>query len=210
MAVITKAEILDRIKKGEIGFEPMVDIFQLQRHAVDLRLGYIFSLPQIWRLSVRGREALNIDYTRKIDARLFETIELKAGQYFELLPQEYVLVSVLEKVKLPADLMAVMYPRSSTNRKGLSVDLTGIIDAGYEGSLTIPIRNNTTSQVIRLYPGERICQLVFEELSAKITEGRKSKYHKQKTSIYLPDKEEEIKLISAGKIETLKKRYPIK
>ena len=38
--------------------------------------------------------------------------------------------------------------RSSVNRRGISVDLTGIIDAGYEGQLIIPIRNNTTHMLL--------------------------------------------------------------
>ena len=134
----------------------------------------------MWHLTTKGRESLDITHFDKENKELFEIIELEQGQYFDLLPQEHVIVSTFESIKVPNDLMAVLYPRSSTNRKGLSLDLTGIIDSGYEGQLVLPIRNNTRSQTVRLYPGERLCQVVFEELSENIETPRKSKYHEIK------------------------------
>ncbi len=105
--------------------------------------------------------------------------------------------------------MAVLYPRSSTNRKGLSLDLTGIIDSGYEGQLVLPIRNNTRSQTVRLYPGERMCQIVFEELKEKVS-ARKSKYH-QKDIIdgVTLEKRDESELILKGDIRKLKENYKV-
>ena len=129
---------------------------------------------------------------------------------FDLLPGEYVLVSTFETIKLPDDLMAVLYPRSSVNRKGLSVDLTGIIDAGYEGPLTLPIRNNTQSQVIQLHPGERICQIVFEELTHSI-KARKSRWHmKDVVEKGKKEKVKETKLLFSGDIKKLKRDHPAK
>jgi deoxycytidine triphosphate deaminase len=105
--------------------------------------------------------------------------------------------------------MAVLYPRSSTNRKGMSLDLTGIIDAGYEGQLVLPIRNNTRSQAIRLYPGERLCQVVFEELKSPVVP-RPSKYH-QKDIIegVQMEKKDEVDLITNGDIKTLKDKFKV-
>src|SRR5438552_2154499 len=167
MAILTGGEILARVKKGEIAFLPGLDSFQLQTHAVDLRLGFTFLIPKVWRMTPKGRQALSIDPLKDHGPEYFDVIELEQGQCFELLPQEYVLVSTFETIKVPDDLMAVLYPRSSVNRKGLSVDLTGIIDSGYEGPLTLPVKNNTRSQVIQLHPGERFCQVVFEQLSKR-------------------------------------------
>lgn len=207
MAVLTKRQILERIKKGSIGFSPGADEFQMQTHAVDLRLGFTFLIPKAWRLTDNGREAIEIDPLKEHGPEYFDIIELEQGQYFDLLSQEYVLVSTLETVKIPNDLMAVLYPRSSVNRKGLSVDLTGIIDSGYEGPLTLPIRNNTRSPV-RLHPGERFCQIVFEELSEETTP-RQSRWH-QKDVIDKGAKEKsaELKLIFSGDIKKLKSDYP--
>ena len=209
MAVLTKEEILARVKEGSLGFVPGLDSFQLQTHAVDLRLGFTFLIPKAWRMTDRGREALALDPLRDHGPEYFDVIELEQGQSFDLLPEEYVLVSTFETIKVPNDLMAILYPRSSVNRKGLSVDLTGIIDSGYEGPLTLPIRNNTRSQVIQLHPGERFCQVVFEELKHD-TQPRKSRWH-QKDVVEKGGKEKakEMKLVFNGDIKKLKKDYRV-
>lgn len=216
MSILTKKNILDRIKKGDIFFKPNLDSFQVQTHAIDLRLGYTFLIPKIWHMTPRGREALNIDHFAKKKSPYFETLELEQGHFFDLLPGEHVLASTLESVRIPDDLMAVLYPRSSTNRKGLSVDLTGIVDSGYEGQLVIPIRNNTSSQVVKLYPGERFCQIVFEKLDETI-ESTKSRYH-QKDIIdgFIPTRDKkqkedqrEIEYIIKGDIKKLKEENKI-
>lgn len=209
MAVITKKQILERLEKGDIAFTPSLDSFQLQEHAIDLRLGFTFLVPKVWHITPRGRESLDITHFDKNNDGFFDVVELEEGQYFELLPQEYVLVSTLESIKVPKDLMAVLYPRSSTNRKGLSLDLTGIIDSGYEGQLTLPIRNNTHSQAVRLYPGERVCQIVFEELTEAVIP-RKSKYHKKDIIDGIArEKRVEATLIMKGEIRKLKSDFSV-
>jgi len=219
MSALSKKEILDAMQKGSIKISPALDTFQLQSHAIDLRLGYTFMIPKSWQMTAKGREAINIDYFEKnAPKNYFDVIELEKGQYFELLPNEYVLVSTLEKVSLDSEMMAVLYPRSSTNRKGLSLDLTGIIDAGYEGQLAMPIKNNTRSQTIRLYPGERFCQIVFESLSSP-ADTRKSRYHhkdiiegfisRDDNVSKNSDEDTEATLIMSGDIKKLKAEHSI-
>jgi dCTP deaminase len=212
--VLTKQDIIDYVTEGKLGFNPQLDRFQLQAHSVDLRLGFTFLVPKSWHVTKKGREQLHMDYYAAERPDYFDIVELEKGQFFDLLPGEHILVSSLESVKLPDDLMGVMYPRSSTNRKGISVDQTGIIDSGYEGQLVIPIRNNTQSQTVRLYPGERFCQIVFQKLTSDVA-ARKSRYH-QKDIIEGVDvdsldeeRQVEIDLISSGDIRNLKNDYTV-
>lgn len=212
MAVLTQSEILERIKSKDLVFTPGLDQFQLHPHSIDLRLGFTFLVPKVWDATNNGREAIKLDPFADDTPPHFDIVELEQGQFFDLLPGEYVTVSTLEAVKIPHDLLAVLYPRSSTNRRGLSVDLSGIIDAGYEGQLIIPLRNNTRYQTIRLYPGERICQIVLEELTRAVTP-RKSRYHKKDIIEGLlvgtlpKEREIEIELVSKGKIRELKAKH---
>ena len=212
--ILTRHEIGDLITNGKLEFSPALDAFQNQPHAVDLRLGTVFYLPKIWKLTEEGREVLNVDVTESAGDN-FEKIELKPGQYFELAPGESIIASTLEKVSLKSDnLMGVLYPRSSINRRGLSVDLTGIVDAHYCGHLMIPILNKTSSQVIRIYPGERICQIVFQTLARDI-EKEDAKRHGKGNAKYdgcgadnlasRKDGDEEMDLIRRGDFEALKK-----
>lgn len=211
MAVLTRKNILERIKSGSLGFTPALDAFQVHDHVVDLRLGYTFLIPKTWRLTEKGRETITITHFNKPGLEHFDVVELEQGQYFELLPHEYVIVSSLETLKIPNDLMAILYPRSSTNRKGLSLDLTGVIDCGYEGTLALPVRNNTHAQVVRLYPGERICQIAFEELTEPVLKPQKHKYHKKDIVDGVgKEKETEAKLVLMGDIKKLKTDYLVK
>lgn len=209
MSVLTRNDILQYVEKGDITFKPALDSFQLQAHSVDMRLGFTFLVPKSWHVTKKGREQLHMDYYAAKRPEYFDVVELEQGQFFDLLPGEHILVSSLESVKIPDDLMAVMYPRSSTNRKGISVDQTGIIDSGYEGQLVIPIRNNTQFQTVRLYPGERFCQIVFQKLSESV-KARKSRYHQRDiidgvdVDSLNEERQTEIELIMSGDIKKLK------
>lgn len=213
MSVLTRDEILQYVEDRNIVFSPSIDRFQLQAHSVDLRLGFTFMVPKSWHVTKAGREALHMDYYATERPEFFHIVELEKGQFFDLLPGEHILVSSLEALTIPDDLMAIMYPRSSTNRKGISVDLTGIIDSGYSGQLVIPIRNNTQSQTVRLYPGERFCQIVFQQLGHAV-KARKSRYHRRDiiegvdVDSLDDERQIEIDLITSGDIKKLKSDYP--
>ncbi|MDO8493356.1 MAG: dCTP deaminase [bacterium] len=215
MSVLGKSQIYEKIQKKELIFSPALDKFQLGSHSVDLRLGFTFMVPKFWHVTKKGREAINIDYLDNKGKSNFDIVELEQGQRFDILPGEYVIFSTFESIKLPKNIMAVLYPRSSVNRRGLSVDLTGIIDAGYEGHLIIPVRNNTKSQTIRVYPGERFCQLVFEELSGPLSELKKNRYHGRYNNMdvvkgFLKEKSStEINLIFKGDIKKLKDKFTL-
>ena len=205
------------ISDGLLSFEPSLDAFQVQPHAVDLRLGNIFYVPQTWTMTKHGRTIFNINYAKNLPEEHWQKVELTKGQYFEIAPGEMVLATTLEKVVLNApNVMGVLYPRSSVNRRGLSVDMTGIIDVRYQGTLMIPIVNNTSAQIITVYPGERICQVVFERVEEEISEeeammhGRgRAKYAGSSSTSIMPkmDLDEEMRLVRLGDTESIKANY---
>jgi dCTP deaminase len=212
--ILTRHEIAQLMIEGKLAFEPQLDGYQNQPHAVDLRLGTQFYLPKTWHLTSAGREVVRVDVTES-DAENFEKIELNPGQFFELAPGESIIASTLEKVSLRSDnIMGVLYPRSSVNRRGLSVDLTGIVDVHYSGHLMIPIHNRTSQQIIRIYPGERICQLVFEELANGLQKDdaqrhgvNKAKYEGANAAnlSLKKDNDQELAFIRKGDFSSLKK-----
>lgn len=218
MSVLTRHEILNSIEKQEIAFDPKIDAFQLQPHAVDLRLGYKFLIPKNWVIDDSGRRAINIsiDDTER-QREQFEEVILKPGQFFELLPNEFVIGTSLESVEINApNLMAILFPRTSTNRRGIDLSLSGIIDNGYKGHLIFPMKNEAGNQVIRMYPGERVCQVIFEELSSPLTIEEANlhgvsaaKYTNSDSSTYRLDKDEERTHLIAGTLEEMKKKFTL-
>ena len=60
MSVLTRSEIVSAIKSNDLVFTPALDKFQMQPHAVDLRLGYKFLIPRNWTVDEEGRRAINV------------------------------------------------------------------------------------------------------------------------------------------------------
>src|SRR3989339_2127475 len=213
MSVLTRKELLESLTSGEIRFTPEIDKFQLQPHAIDLRLGYKFLIPRNWVLDDQGRRAIKVSID-EIDTHhgQFDEIELKPGQYFDLLPNEFVIGTSLERIEMNApDLMAILFPRTSTNRRGIDLSLSGIIDTGYNGHLIFPMKNEAGNQVIRIYPGERICQVLFQKLTSPLTIEEanlhglsKAKYSHSGEPTYKIDKTEETELLTNGNLQGLK------
>ncbi len=214
--ILARQEILSRLGKKDIVFEPALDQFQLQPHAVDLRLGYKFLIPKNWVMTEHGRRALKVSIEEdSFHSEQFDEVVLKPGQYFDLLPNEFVIGTSLERVEMNApDLMAILFPRTSTNRRGINLSLSGIIDTGYNGTLIFPMKNEAGDQVLRLFPGERVCQIIFEELTSPLTMIEaaqhgltQAKYSNSGEPNYKVDKSDERKLLTDGQLDELKKRF---
>ncbi len=82
---------------------------------------------------------------------------------FVLKPKCYYLFKTMERVNMPSDLVAFMFPRSSLFRCGISLR-TAVIDPGYRGELTVGLFNESERDV-RLEMGARVLQLVFSLVS---------------------------------------------
>lgn len=90
----------------------------------------------------------------------FETISISDYGYIEILPNDFILASTVERVSLGNGVCAQVDGKSSYGRKGLQVHQTaGFIDAGFSGNITLEML--TVGQPIRLEVGMPICQLVF-------------------------------------------------
>src|SRR3989344_3939587 len=153
--VLGKNELSAYIKEGKIKFSPELDEFQLQPNSIDLRIGTNFYVPESWHLTERGREAFDPDYlVKSMNKDHLKLIKIKPGQFFEILPGESVLVASMEKIEMnSADLMAVLYPRSSMVRRGFVIQ-GGVVDVMYKGQLVIPVMN-ASNHNLKLFVGER-------------------------------------------------------
>ncbi len=76
---------------------------------------------------------------------------------------EQVLLSTLEYVKVPDDVAGFVELRSTWARHGLSMPPT-IIDAGFEGNITLEVVNNAPYGIM-LKPNTPFAHIVFNKLS---------------------------------------------
>jgi len=88
---------------------------------------------------------------------------------FVLHPGEFVLGSTLERIRLPDDLVARLEGKSSLGRLGLLIHSTaGFIDPGWDGHVTLEL-SNVANLPITIYPGMKIGQISFMQMSEPAT-----------------------------------------
>jgi len=151
--ILTDADIKQRVNNGNIVIDPY-DESNVESASVDLRLG------SEWKIVRRG--GANIVDTRDDSGGLSYTP--KSGTVF-LQPVELVLATTLEYIELPNDIAAHVIGRSTLGRVGVSIHQTaGFIDPGFRGEITLEM-SNLGPATVKLYEGQRICQIVFTQLS---------------------------------------------
>jgi dCTP deaminase len=153
--VLSDGAIRRGIDAGRIRIDPF-DPGLMQPSSLDVRVDRYFRV-------FRNSRYPYID-VRQEQEDLTELVE--AGEEpFILHPGEFVLGSTLERIALADDLVARLEGKSSLGRLGLLIHSTaGFIDPGWDGHVTLEL-SNVANLPITIYPGMRIGQLSFMELS---------------------------------------------
>ncbi len=178
MAILSDKTMKEYLEEGKIVIDPLKDEQQIQPSSVDMRLGDEFKVFKVIRKPY-------IDPKDEEDiAEYMESSTVPEGEAFIIHPNEFALATTQEYVKVPDDLVARVEGRSSMGRLGVTMHVTaGYVDPGFEGRITLEI-SNIGAMPVALYPGQRVCQLVFETMTtpAELPYGhpkRNSKYMKQ-------------------------------
>ncbi|HWG92394.1 MAG TPA: dCTP deaminase [Candidatus Thermoplasmatota archaeon] len=137
MTVFSDTDILQALQAGTLGITP----FEERNLTPN---GYDLSIAEIMVPDVHGTE------TRFREGRV-------------VIPgQARFLVSTREVVRMPKDVCAQLWIRSSYARRGV-IGVFGKVEAGFEGTLTIGAFN-AGAQPLEIPVGDRFCQIVFERL----------------------------------------------
>ncbi len=174
--ILSDREIKRLLDEKKIGIFPEPNLEeQLGSASLDLRL---------------SDEFMVFEHTKKpyIDTRDAETfkemtkmIKVTENEPFVFHPGEFVLGATFEEVDLPDDIAARIDGRSSLGRLGIVIHSTaGHIDPGFKGKIVLEMENIGMIPVL-LYPGMRVCQLVFEVLSSPTAKP----YHLKKNAKYV-------------------------
>lgn len=93
-------------------------------------------------------------------------LDIRANEDVDLKPHERALVSTGLAIAIPDGYAGFMQPRSGLAiKRGLSiVNTPGLIDAHYRGELKVILINLDESRSIHIDRGERIAQLVIQEV----------------------------------------------
>ena len=155
--LLSDRDILARVDAGRVALDPW-DPDMVQPASVDVRLDRSFRVFDNHKYPVIDPAAKQPELTRLVD--------VGPDGHFVLHPGEFVLGASYEQVTLPDDLAARLEGKSSLGRLGLLTHSTaGFIDPGFTGHVTLEL-SNTATMPIMLYPGMKIGQLCFFELSS--------------------------------------------
>src|SRR5580704_5374616 len=174
--VLSDHTIREELEAGRIIIDPLGDDC-IQPSSVDLHVDRYFRL-------FRNHHQRVID-VKEDQSELTELVEIEDDDALILHPGEFVLGSTRERVALPDDLVARLEGKSSLGRLGLLIHSTaGFVDAGFDGHLTLEL-SNVANLPITLYPGMRIGQITFLEMTTPAehpygSAGLKSKYQGQR------------------------------
>jgi len=154
--VLSDSAIRRLVDAGRIGIEPY-DPTLMQPSSLDVRVDRLFRV-------FRNSRYPYIDVKEEQEG-LTELVEVADTEPFILHPGEFVLGSTLERVTLPDDLVARLEGKSSLGRLGLLIHSTaGFIDPGFDGHVTLEL-SNVANLPITIYPGMKIGQLSFVQMS---------------------------------------------
>jgi dCTP deaminase len=154
--ILSDRSIREAIESGRLGIDPF-DPALIQPSSVDVRLDNKF-------LVFRNTKRAYIDVKQPAED-LMELIEVGPEEPMFLHPHEFVLGSTVERVRIPNDLVGRLEGRSSLGRLGIVIHSTaGFVDPSFEGHVTLEI-SNLANLPIALYPGMRIGQLSFVEMT---------------------------------------------
>lgn len=143
-------------KGPEIDFD-----LQLGPSSFDLRLGYQFGV-----LNNRKLEMIDTKDMEKYGNFINEERH-SADDGVVIHPGEFILGSTLETINVPNNLVGRVEGRSSYGRLGIIVHATaGFVDPGFEGDITLEMQNLGNAPV-KLYPEDRVCQIVFETMTSE-------------------------------------------
>lgn len=155
--LLSDRDIATQIAAGRIQLDPW-DAAMVQPASIDVRLDRYFRVFENHRYDAIDPAADQPELIRMVSPA--------ADEPFILHPGEFVLGATYEYLTLPDDIAARLEGKSSLGRLGLLTHSTaGFIDPGFGGHVTLELSNMSTLP-IKLYPGMKIGQFCFFQLSS--------------------------------------------
>lgn len=167
---LTRKSIESLIESKDLIIRPLLDRKQIGGVTVDFRIG------QDFLISYLGRD-VSIDATGETRDKplssFFDETRRMVGEAFVFHPNQVVLCSTLEYVKLPSNVFMSLTTRSSYSRLGFS--LSTVVEPGYCGCISVEL-TNTGNVPVKVLVGARLLQARFFKVKSKATYDQDRKY----------------------------------
>ena len=162
MSVLCDKEISKYIQAGMIDFSRSETTWetvekQINPNTLDLTLGKFIQWPK------ETQEPLV--FGRYYDPKNFWDLqEVNSDEGVLLAPGDLFLGCSREYFCMPKDVCGQVYTKSSLGRVFINHMMAGVIDAGFEGTITLELRNEGKHNIVIPY-GARVVQIQFSYLS---------------------------------------------
>jgi dCTP deaminase len=154
--IFSDRTIKQAVAEARIIIDPY-DEAMVQPSSIDLRCDASFRVFENHKYALIDPKAPQEGLTKQVDATPDEP--------FILHPGEFVLGATAEVIGLADDIVARLEGKSSLGRIGLLIHSTaGFIDPGFNGQVTLEL-SNVANLPIAIYPGMKIGQVSFYQLS---------------------------------------------
>lgn len=134
------------VDAGDIVIAPTPGDKQMQPVSVDLRLGNSFTRLPVHRDSGHTSVLTNYQVMR---------------------PGEFLLAATHERIRLAPHIAGEVKGKSTLARKGLLVECAGLVDPGFDGTITLELKN-LSHLPIPLHAGMPIAQIAFYALDTAV------------------------------------------
>ena len=181
--ILSDRDIRQAIESGRVRIESDQpdSLKYIHASSMDLRLGGTFKLYE------HSKSAILDPKDPDTFASNMRTITVADGEPFIVQPGEFVLGVTQERITVPDDLVVRVEGRSSIGRLGIIVHSTaGFVDPGFQGTITLEI-SNLNRLPVALYPGMRVCQIAFEEMTSAAETPYDKKPHSKYQGQQLPE-----------------------
>lgn len=156
--ILSDKSIKGKLKEKAISIEPFKEEF-LQPASYDLHLDKYFL--------VFNKEEIGMLDVKEKPKKLMREIVANEKDGFVIHPGEFVLANIVEITGVDNKHVGRLEGKSSLGRIGLIIHATaGFLDPGNKLRLTLELAN-VSPIPIKIYPGMKIAQIAFEELSTE-------------------------------------------
>ena len=169
--IMSDRNLRELIKSNQLVIDPLTND-AVQQNGIDFSMGDELAIGS----SASNAEIINSKSSDDIK-KLFQIVKGDEGQFI-FSPLRHYLLTTRENIKMPNDLMGFCGLRSTFARLGFISPLT-IIDAGFEGTLTIGVFYGGNFP-IKVPVGCRFLHVVFAKLMSKAETPYQGHYKKQK------------------------------
>ena len=160
--ILSDQDIRKEIETGRLLIDPLSED-TIRENGVDLRIGSKFGV-------------FNSGGTIDTHSKGVTHVRIYEGNKFTIGENEHVLIHTKEKIKMPDNIVGFINLRSTYARYGLVLPPT-VVDAGFEGELTIEVVGSSVPVII--YPNDRFVHLVFMYTNTPVKNIYEGKYQGQ-------------------------------